>query len=131
MTKEQEEAIDRLEKLVTLRRNKNTIKYDNCICSTSDLNTVLSLIKEQQEEINDLKEIKEIADMEVTELRKIKEVNKLKSDNWILQEKNEQKDKIIELMSRAIDNYDSQLVINTFKDKEHVKQYFEKKAEQQ
>ena len=33
-------------------------------------------------------------------------------------------------MARAIDNYDSQLVINTFKDKEHVKQYFEKLAKE-
>ncbi len=36
----------------------------------------------------------------------------------------EKKDKQIDLMARAIDNYDSQLVINTFKDKEHVKEYF-------
>lgn len=45
------------------------------------------------------------------------------------QKDQEKKDKIIDLMARAIDNYDSQLVINTFKDKEHVKQYFEKLAE--
>ena len=45
------------------------------------------------------------------------------------QEKLEKKDKMIDLMAMAIDNYDSQLVINTFKDKEHVKQYFEKKVE--
>ena len=36
----------------------------------------------------------------------------------------EKKDKQIDLMARAIDNYDSQLEINTFKDKEHIKQYF-------
>ena len=35
-----------------------------------------------------------------------------------------QKDKQIDLMARAIDNYDSQLEINTFKDKEYIKQYF-------
>ena len=35
-----------------------------------------------------------------------------------------EKDKIIDLMARAIDNYDRQLEINTFKDKEHIKQYF-------
>ena len=39
------------------------------------------------------------------------------------------KDRQIDLMSRAIDNYDSQLVINTFKDKEHVKEYFKELAE--
>ena len=40
------------------------------------------------------------------------------------QEKLDKKDKQIDLMARAIDNYDSQLEINTFKDKEHIKQYF-------
>lgn len=40
------------------------------------------------------------------------------------QKENEEKDKQIDLMARAIDNYDSQLEINTFKDKEHIKQYF-------
>lgn len=39
------------------------------------------------------------------------------------------KDKQIDLMARAIDNYDSQLEINTFRDKEHVKQYFKEIAE--
>lgn len=37
-------------------------------------------------------------------------------------------DKIIDLMTKAIDNYDSQLEINTFRDKEHVKQYFKEIA---
>ena len=55
MTTEQREAIDRLEKLVRLRKSKNTIKYDNCICATEDLDTVLSLIKEQEEEIEKLR----------------------------------------------------------------------------
>ena len=45
------------------------------------------------------------------------------------QEANKKKDKIIDLMARAIDNYDCQLVINTFKDTEDIKQYFERKAE--
>lgn len=56
MTTEQREAIDRLEKLVRLRKDKtNTIKHDTCICGTMDLDTVLSLIKEQQEEIEKLR----------------------------------------------------------------------------
>lgn len=38
-------------------------------------------------------------------------------------------DKIIDLMTKAIDNYDSQLEINTFRDKEHVKQYFKEIVE--
>lgn len=41
------------------------------------------------------------------------------------------KDKQIDLMARAIDNYDSQLEINTFKDKEHIKQYFGELAEKE
>lgn len=41
----------------------------------------------------------------------------------------QKQDKQIDLMARAIDNYDSQLVINTFKDKEHVKEYFKELAE--
>lgn len=42
----------------------------------------------------------------------------------------ENKDKVIDLMARAIDNYDAQLEINTFKNKEHVKEYFKKKVEE-
>ena len=37
--------------------------------------------------------------------------------------------KQIDLMARAIDNYENQLAINTFRDKEHVKQYFKEIAE--
>ena len=56
MTTAQREAIDSLEKLVKLRKDKtNTIKHDTCICGTMDLDTALSLIKEQQEEIEGLK----------------------------------------------------------------------------
>ena len=83
MTNEQREAIELLE---GIRDNTWTTKY---IMSSDSkkADTVLSLIKEQQEKM-------------------------------------ENKDKQIDLMARAIDNYDSQLEINTFKDKEHVKQYF-------
>lgn len=38
--------------------------------------------------------------------------------------------KIIDLMARAIDNYDSQLEICTFKNKEHVREYFTNKVEE-
>lgn len=51
MTKE-EEAINSLEKLINIRKNKaGQIKYDNCICSTTDLETVLDMIKEKDKEI--------------------------------------------------------------------------------
>lgn len=42
----------------------------------------------------------------------------------------DKKDKIIDLMARAIDNYDSQLEICTFKNKEHVREYFTNKVEE-
>ena len=70
------------------------------------LKSALSLIKEQEEEIAKYEKIYKEYDC----YRWVKELNK--------------KDKQIDLMARAIDNYDSQLEINTFKDKEHVKQYF-------
>ena len=53
MTKEQEEVIKRLEKLVELRKNKaEQIKYDNCICETEDLETVLNMLKEKDKMID-------------------------------------------------------------------------------
>ena len=56
MTTEQREAIDRLEELVKLRKDKtNNIKHDTCICGTENLDTVLSLIKEQEAEIEKYK----------------------------------------------------------------------------
>lgn len=54
MTNEQREAIDSLEKLVKLRKDKtNTIKHDTCICGTMDLDTVLSVLKEKDAEIEE------------------------------------------------------------------------------
>ena len=41
----------------------------------------------------------------------------------------EKKNKIIDLMSRAILNYDDQLVINKYRNKEEVKEYFEEITE--
>ena len=102
MTNEQKVRIDRLERyLISDKMNIYTEVRVN------DLDTVLSLIKEQQGEIEGLK------NKEVLIKRYFKKCDLIK-----------QKDKQIELMARAIDNYDSQLEINTFKDKEHVKQYF-------
>lgn len=57
MTKEKEEVIKRLEKLVELRKNKaEQIKYDNCICGTEDLETVLNMLKEKDKRIKELEE---------------------------------------------------------------------------
>lgn len=102
MTKEQEEAIDYVQKQIDYF--KEQIKFIEAVDSDyyeeeyelyknriKQFSTVLNLIQEQQEE-------------------------------------NKKKDKIIDLMTRAIDNYDSQLVINNFKDKENIKQYFERRV---
>lgn len=43
----------------------------------------------------------------------------------------DERDKIIDLMAKTIDNYDSQLQINNFKDVEHIKQYFKEYAEEE
>lgn len=52
MTREQEEVINSLEKLINIRKNKaGQIKYDNCICSTTDLEIVLNMLKEKDAEI--------------------------------------------------------------------------------
>lgn len=62
--KEQEDVIKRLEKLVELRKNKaEQIKYDNCICETEDLETVLNMLKEKDKENKILKVELEEKDM--------------------------------------------------------------------
>ena len=75
------------------------------------LETVLNMLKEKDEQIAKYEKIYKEYDC----YRWVKELEK--------------KDKQIDLMARAIDNYDSQLEINTFRDKEHVKQYFKEIAE--
>lgn len=130
MTKEQRQAIKSLDGFANTKYGAFTAKEGQ---------TILSLIEEQQEEINDLKEIKEIADMEVTELIKIKEVNKLKSDNWILQVKNERKDKIIYKMAEFMNKTGTgrKLLSCMFRQNDEcnengctycIKQYFEDKV---
>ena len=76
--------------------------------------------------------IKELQDMLKEKDEQIAKYEKIYKEydcyRWV--KELEKKDKIIDLMARAIDNYDSQLVINTFKDREHVKQYFKEIAEE-
>ena len=101
MTNEQEEAIEKLRYVNRWYDCNNYYSRYELDC----IDTVLSLIKAQQEEISKYKTLYERALSDVVKT-----------------------DKQIDLMARAIDNYDSQLVINTFKDKEHVKQYFKRRA---
>lgn len=56
MTKEQREAIDRLKDDIKYADMRDTVDDDCTICFIDDLDTVLSLIKEQQEEIDLIKE---------------------------------------------------------------------------
>ena len=84
------------------------------------LETVLNMLKEKDKEIEKLKADNKKAwklNANMTQ-RHLSDIFKIKK-----------KDKQIDLMARAIDNYDSQLEINTFRDKEHVKQYFKEIAE--
>lgn len=61
MTTEQQEAIERLSKLVELRKNKTgEITFDNCLCSTADLETVLFMLKNQDVPTGRAKRKKEI-----------------------------------------------------------------------
>ena len=126
MTKEQREAIDRLEKLVRLRKSKNTIKYDNCICSTEDLDTVLSLIKEQQKEIE---EREKALYVEILENHNREELLKVK-----LKKKDKQIDLMVEHWSAGLAICDEcEYIVEAYtKDncKLCIKQYFEKLAKE-
>ena len=105
MTTEQREAIERLEKLINLRKSKNTIKYDNCICSTEDLDTALSLVKEQQEETDKYKALYERA---LSDLVK--------------------SDKQIDLMANYIVDLIKYNNLEEIRETEEIKQYFERKV---
>ena len=135
MTNEQREAIE-LAKEFTKMDFSNpmgwTGYYDAELEELSQaIDTVLNLIKEQQEEIVKLKVnlAKSCADRTLDrETLKNQENENLEALHRAYNEELDKKNKQIDLMARAIDNYDSQLEINTFKDKEHVKQYFADKA---
>ena len=81
MTDKQKEAIEEFEKLIKLRKNKaGEIKFDTCIVSTAQLETVLNLIQTQQEEIEHQKEKRENQKKELSILNeKQKEFNKLRN----------------------------------------------------
>lgn len=111
MTNEQREAIEICkEKIIeSFYDFPNPTSIELKDTDVEAIEIVLSLIKEQQEKIAKYEKIYKEYDC----YRWVKELDK--------------KDKIIDLMARAIDNYDCQLVINTFKDTEDIKQYFERK----
>ena len=105
MTEEEKEAIERLNRIITTKFNND---YSIDSLDKEAIETVLNMLKENSAEI----------EQKNTELaEKSAEIEK--------------KNKIIDLMTGAIYNYDDQLEINTFRDKEHIKEYFKELAEQQ
>ena len=125
MTKEQEDSIEMLENtdISTIELAENVDLYTYNIA----VKNVLNMLKEQENKIERLEST--LVENHAREINNsIYESNKSKEDLEMLnrgwQIECEKKDKIIDLMARAIDNYDSQLAINTFRDKEYVKEYF-------
>lgn len=112
MTKEQEEAINRLEKLINIRKNKaGQIKYDNCICSTTDIETILNMLKEKDKEIKKKDKIIDLL------------VNKLNQDCKVFE--NGEIKEIVEIYEKIKSTSDLRGIELR---KECIKQYFERKA---
>lgn len=137
------EAIETFEEL---KRHKKFIKNIDKDFFFEFGETVLNLIQIQQVEIDSLKDFKEIAESKVTDLNPIglARTNQLLSRQCHkLQEENEKKDKIIDLMAYDIATNDSDLcqyIDETIRCKKYagenkltcdecIKQYFEKKVE--
>lgn len=125
MTKEQEARIKLLEDFIKIDFSNPmgwTGYYDTELKELSNaIETVLNMLKEKDNLINE--QLKENVKLQ-------KELNEENKRCMILANNDKFKEQVIDLMARAIDNYDSQLVINTFKDKEHVKQYFERESKE-
>ncbi len=68
--------------------------------------------------------------MSKEEIENAKDMLKKLKNYAELQQENNKQSKIIDLMAGSINNYDSQLDICYFKDKEHVKQHYEEYLEQ-
>lgn len=137
MTEEQEETINRLEKLINIRKNKaGQIKYDNCICSTTAIETILNMLKEKDAEINKYKRKNKELSNQLLKIYK-------EQDNY--NARIEKKDKIIELMTLFMSNLDideeiCKHQVRAFCDNKPegvtldvcakcIKQYFERKVE--
>lgn len=121
MTKEQEEVINSLEKLINIRKNKaGQIKYDNCICSTTDLEIVLNMLKEKDADIAEYKNIIEAGIINAAKDELVEEKNK----------EIEKKDKIIDLMAKELQKhifvlYDG----DTITSKKGIIEHYERKVE--
>lgn len=100
MTKEQREAVDDIKIFVKSIRSDLAEESEDNQELADALDTVLSLIKAQQEEISKYKTLYERALSDVVK-----------------------KDKMIDLMAKTISN---NIVITYFNDAENVKRYYEK-----
>ena len=136
MTEEEKEAIEYFKKREQICMENADICDENnfdeeATCLRKEhmiIETLLNLIEKKDKRINELE--KESTDDVIKYRQEIDKRNKkiIEMSDCI-----ERQHKIIDGMARSIANYDSQLVINRFKDKEHVKEfykeYFEKKEE--
>ena len=112
MTNEQREAIDRLKDDIKYADMRDTVDDDCTICFIDDLDTALSLIKEQQEEIGSLQ----------------KELNEENKRSMILANNDKFKEQVIDLMADKLveahewfysefDNFTKEDFIQYFADK--------------
>ena len=118
MIKEQREAIENLSEINNLSKEELQNENITAILDYEDLkslDTVLSLIKEQQEEIENLQ----------------KELNEENKRCMILANNDKFKEQVIELMSELVyERFKPELLLEYgFESKEEIKQYFERKVE--
>lgn len=129
MTKEQEEAIERLNKLKSrniLYGNRAGMIIEDFKTLQNDIETVLNMLKEKDKEIERLRYIK-------------------KSFDYVVQKETEKKDKIIDLMAAFIDEIseyytkiegknndfcDEKCIDKNIDCRDCIKQYFERKVEE-
>lgn len=161
MTKEEEETINSLEKLINIRKNKaGQIKYDNCICSTTAIETILNMLKENSAEIHQKNTELAEKNAEIEKYKKLLADNLARNLNDSIKAKEkadtdlddldkgwkvelEKKDKMIDLMAEYISDLDIDEDIckkqsdNNCDDinrevecKECIKQYFEKQVKE-
>ncbi|CDB32128.1 unknown [Clostridium sp. CAG:575] len=145
MTKEQEESLKKLRRQILAEKYTKNIGIPVYI---SDLKNVLSMLEEKDKEIDKLKKhnddlLRKLRNR-VKQVKKLEKYSLYKEEFSRLNKQLQNKDKIIDLMSEAINNNDIDEDIcrrmgqkencNEFEDKEKctecIKQYFENKAKE-
>lgn len=123
MTKEQEEAIEKLNKIITTKFN-NDYSIDNI--DKEAIETVLSMLKEKDKIIDKLKKhnydlLRKLKNR-VKEVKKLEKYSLYKKEFSRLNKQLQNKDKIIDLMAEQL--------TTPIHDKKWVKEYFENKAKE-